>query len=70
MNALVVRKTQPQLRMGLAWEDAMETDQKRQSWLVPLGEPTLLDWYWLILTTLGMAGPWFIKEPRPPNQGS
>jgi hypothetical protein len=31
----------------------METDQKRQSWLVSLGEPTALDWCWLVLATVG-----------------
>ena len=35
-------------------EDAMETDQKRQSWLVLLGEPTVLDWFWFILVAVGM----------------
>ena len=35
-------------------EDAMETDQKRRSWLVPFGKPTVLDWCWLILAALGL----------------
>jgi hypothetical protein len=35
-------------------EDAMQKDQSWQSWLVPLGTPTVLDWCWLILAALGM----------------